>query len=64
MQYYRANAQLPDFTVTDETIEQAFQALVDDYKYVFDTADLWKKLAIFCNAKGSEIYITDESVPD
>jgi len=51
-------------TVTDETIEQAFQALVDDYKYVFDTADLWKKLALFCNATGTEIYITDESVPD
>lgn len=51
-------------TVTDETIEHVFQALVDDYKYVFDTADLWKKLAIFCNARGSDIYITDESVPD
>jgi hypothetical protein len=50
--------------VSDETVDHYFQSLVDDYKYVFDTAELWRKLADFCNASGNDIYITDESVPD
>lgn len=50
--------------VSDEVIEQFFQFLVDDYKYVFDTVELWKKLSQFCNSAGSDIYMTDESVPD
>jgi hypothetical protein len=50
--------------VNDATVNQYFQFLVDDYKYVFDTPELWKKLAQFCNADGNDTYITDESVPD
>jgi hypothetical protein len=51
-------------SVNDDVIEQYFQFLVDDYKYVFDTAQLWKKLAQFCNSPGSDVYMTDESIPD
>ncbi|HEX3103216.1 MAG TPA: hypothetical protein VHQ22_02125 [Terriglobales bacterium] len=49
---------------SDDVIHQHFQVLVDDYKYVFDTPDLWNKLAQFCNADGTDIYMTEESVPD
>lgn len=50
--------------VSDLIVEEYFQVLVDDYKYVFDSVELWKKLALFSNASGGDVYVTDESVPD
>jgi hypothetical protein len=50
--------------VPDQTIEEHFQNLVDDYKYLFDSPELWSKLATFCNAKDKAVFITDDAIPD
>jgi len=49
---------------SDQVIEQHFQSLIDDYKYVFDSPQLWKKLAKFCNTPDKNVYMTDDSMPD
>lgn len=51
-------------SISDEVVDQHFQMLVDDYKFVFDTPQLWKRLAKFCNTADKNVYITDETIPD
>jgi GTPase SAR1 family protein len=51
-------------SVPDKIIEEHFQNLVDDYKYLFDSPELWTKLATFSNAKDKAVFITDDAIPD
>jgi KAP-like P-loop domain-containing protein len=50
--------------VPDSVVEEHFQNLVDDYKYLFDSPELWKKLATFCKAKDKSVFVTDDAIPD
>lgn len=51
-------------TVKDDVIEKHFQDLVDDYKFLFDTPELWAKLSRFSKAKDRTIFVTDDAIPD
>lgn len=48
----------------DDVVEEAFQQLVDDFMVVFDNADLWLKLAMFCEADDKRLFNIEPSKLD
>ena len=53
-----------DFVVDASACDDAFQALVDDYKFVFDSSGLWKTLARMCGATNKSVIMTEEKLAD
>ena len=54
-------AILEQVTVIDEVaVEEEFQRLVDDYKFVFDKPVLWQKLSKMCKASDKQSIMTDD----
>jgi KAP family P-loop domain len=54
-------AILEQITVIDEAaVEEEFQRLVDDYKFVFDTPVLWQKLSKICKAPDKQAIMIDD----
>jgi hypothetical protein len=53
-----------DFRIDNRAREEEFQHLVDDYKFAFETSELWKKLAKICTAMNKNVIMTDEMLPD
>ena len=54
----------PGFRPDLRGVEDEFQYLVDDYKFAFETTDLWRKLAKICSAQDKNIIMTDDMLPD
>ena len=54
----------PGLIIDDDVIEEEFQRLVDDYKFVFDKPVLWRKLAFMCKATDKQIIMTDDTLPE
>ncbi len=48
-------------TVGDDAVENAFQQLVDDYNIVFNSDDLWVKLAELCKSADKQSYMIEGS---
>jgi hypothetical protein len=54
----------PALSVDEQMVDGEFQQLVDDYKLVFNTPQLWRKLSILCRAKDTKAYVTDDMLPE
>jgi len=54
----------PALSVDEQMVDGEFQQLVDDYKFVFNTPQLWRKLSILCRAKDTKAYVTDDMLPE
>jgi AAA ATPase domain len=54
----------PRLVIDEHVIEEEFQRLVDDYKFVFDKTALWQKLSAMCRASDKQIIMTDDALPD
>jgi hypothetical protein len=54
-------AILEQITIIDEAaVEEEFQRLVDDYKFVFDKLVLWQKLSKMCKAADKQAIMVDD----
>jgi len=51
-------------TVGEAAVEDEFQRLIDDYKFVFDKPLLWQKLSSMCKAANKQAIMTDDALPE
>jgi len=54
---------LEQIAVDDALLKEEFQKLVDDYVFVFDTPELWKKLDGLCTTSSKSAIMTDAALP-
>jgi len=51
-------------TIDEGVVEEEFQRLVDDYKFVFDKPLLWQKLSAMCKAANKQAIMTDDALAE
>lgn len=54
----------PGLVVDETVVQEEFQRLMDDYKFVFDKPLLWHKLSVMCKASDKQIIMTDDALPE
>jgi hypothetical protein len=54
----------PGLVVDEAVIQEEFQRLIDDYKFVFDKPLLWHKLSVMCKAAEKQAIMTDDALPE